>query len=56
MPIIEDNVTVFPGAVITGNIILHEGCVVGANSFVNKDVEAYTVVAGASAKQIRKLK
>lgn len=55
VPVIEDNVTVFPGAVITGNITLHEGCVVGANSFVNKDVEAYTLVAGIPAKKIKNM-
>lgn len=56
LPTIEDDVVIYAGAVVVGNITLHKGCVIGANSFVNKDVEAYTVVAGAPATTIKKLK
>lgn len=52
-PIVEDNVTVYTGAVIVGSITLHEGCVVGANSVVTHDVPAYTLVAGAPAKIVK---
>lgn len=53
LPTIEDNVTIYTGAVVVGNITLHEWCVIGANSFVNMDVEAYSVVAGLPAKEIK---
>lgn len=53
VPIIEDDVTIYPGAVVVGEIILHKGCTVGANSYVAHDVDENTVVAGAPAKRIR---
>ena len=56
IPIIEDNVTIYTGAIIVGGITLHEGCVVAANSFVNKDVPPYSLVAGMPAQVIRNLK
>jgi acetyltransferase-like isoleucine patch superfamily enzyme len=34
------------------DIIIGEGSVIGANSFVNKDVEPWTIVAGSPAKKI----
>lgn len=56
IPKIEDNVAVYTGAVVTGNVVLHSGCVVAANSYVNKDVPENTVVAGLPAKVIKTLK
>jgi len=53
-PIVRDNVTVFAGAVVAGKVVLNEGCVVAANAFVNRDVEANTVVGGIPAKVIKK--
>ncbi len=53
IPIVEDNVTVYTGAVVTGNIILHSGCVVAANAYVNKDVPPRTVVGGLPARIIK---
>ena len=53
IPIIEDNVTVYTGAVVSGKVVLHNGCTIGANAFVNRDVEANTVVGGIPAKEIR---
>lgn len=50
IPTIQDNVTVYPGSVICGNIILQKGCTVGANSFVNKDVAEGCTVAGNPAR------
>ena len=55
VPTICDNVYIGPGSVIIGKITLGEGCVIGANSFVNKDVPSRMVVAGAPAKKIRML-
>lgn len=54
VPKVEDNVTVFPGVVIAGDIILHTGYMVGANSYVDKDVAKYTTVCGLPAKAIKK--
>lgn len=56
IPVVEDDVTIYTGAVIAGGITLHKGCVVAANSFVNKDVPAYTMVAGTPAQVIRDLR
>lgn len=56
IPTVENNVTVYTGAVVAGGITLHEGCVIAANSFVDKDVPAYTLVAGAPGRIIRKIK
>ena len=54
-PTIEDNVTIYTGAVVTGNVILHSGCVVAANAYVNTDVPENTMVAGLPARVIRKI-
>lgn len=56
IPTVENNVTVYTGAVVAGGVTLHEGCVIAANSFVNKDVPAYTLVAGVPGRIIRKIK
>lgn len=39
-PILEDNVIVYSNATILGRITIGEGCVVGANQWVTKDMEA----------------
>lgn len=52
LPKVGNNVTVYPGAVIVGPVILNDGSVIGANAFVNKDVPANEVWAGVPAKQI----
>ena len=54
-PVVKDDVTVFAGAVVVGGIVLDDRCMIGALSFVNKNVEANTVVAGNPAKMIRRL-
>lgn len=53
IPIIENDVTIYTGAVVTGNIILHSGCVVAANAYVNKNVLPGTVVGGLPARIIK---
>lgn len=53
IPTIADNVTVYANAVVVGNIHLGDGCVVGANAYVDKDVPENAVVAGIPAKIIK---
>lgn len=55
IPIVEDNVTVYTGSVVAGDVTLHDGCVIGANSFVNFDVPENTLVSGVPAKIVRKV-
>lgn len=52
-PTVEDDVTIYTGAVIVGKITLGKGCTVGANSVVLHDVPAGAVVAGIPAKIIK---
>ena len=52
IPRIENNVTVYPGAVIVEDIVLRNHCNVGANSYVDKSVEENTTVCGLPAKQL----
>jgi acetyltransferase-like isoleucine patch superfamily enzyme len=42
-------------AVVTSGVTIGERCVIGANSVVTKDVEPYSIVAGAPAKLVRKV-
>lgn len=51
---IKNNVTVYTGAVVTGDIELQDGCTIGALSFVTTDVAASDLVVGAPAKSVRK--
>lgn len=53
IPMVEDNVTVYAGAKIFGDIVLKNGCAIAANAVVTHDVEANSVVAGVPAKKIR---
>lgn len=50
--VIEDNCYIGPNAVISMGVKISKGAVVGACSFVNKDVPPYTKVAGCPAKII----
>lgn len=53
--IIEDNVWIAANCIIVGGVTIKKNSVVGAGSFVNKDVEPNTLVAGTPAKIIRKI-
>lgn len=53
-PTIGNNVTLYPGAKILGNICVGEGAVIGAGAVVTKDVEPHTVMAGIPARPIKK--
>lgn len=50
--IIEDDVWIGSNCTITDNVKIGKGAVVGANSIVNKDVLAYSIVGGVPAKFI----
>ena len=51
--VIEDDVWIGAHVTITHNVIIGAHSIIGANSFVNKDVPAYSIVAGTPAKVIR---
>lgn len=52
--IFEDFVNIATNVVIAPGVTLAEGTVVGANSFVNKDTEKWTIYVGNPAKPIKK--
>ena len=51
-PTIEENVTVYAGAKIIGNIIVGKNAIVDANSVVNIDVPENSVAVGTPFKII----
>ena len=51
--IIGNDVWVAAGAIIRQGVKIGDGAVVGANSFVNRDVPPYAIVAGSPAKVIK---
>jgi acetyltransferase-like isoleucine patch superfamily enzyme len=52
---IGENCWLGANAVVTSGVTIGERCVVGANSVVTKDVEPYSIVAGAPARVLRKV-
>ena len=48
--IIEEDVWVGTRAIILSGVTLGRGCIVGANSLVNKSIPPYALVAGTPAK------
>jgi acetyltransferase-like isoleucine patch superfamily enzyme len=52
---IGDNCWLGAHAVVLSGVTIGERCVIGANSVVGKDVEPYSIVAGAPAKLIRRI-
>jgi acetyltransferase-like isoleucine patch superfamily enzyme len=52
---IGDNCWLGANVVVTSGVTIGERCVVGANSVVTKDLEPYSIVAGAPAKVLRKV-
>jgi len=52
---IRDCCYIGPQAVIGMGVTIGPHAVVGANAFVNKDVEPWTMVAGTPAKVVRRL-
>lgn len=49
-PIIGDDVTIYPGAKIIGDITIGDGAVIGAGAVVLKDVPGGAIVGGVPAK------
>ena len=52
-PSIGNNVRVFAGAKIIGNVNIGDDVVVGANAVVVKDVPSHCIVAGVPARIIK---
>ena len=52
--IIGNDVWLGQNVVIRRGVTIGDGAIVGANSFVNKDVAAFTIVAGSPAKLLSK--
>lgn len=51
--IIESDVWIGDGVVITPGVTVGQGAVIGANTVVTKDVDPYSIVGGVPAKLIR---
>lgn len=51
--VIEDDVWIGAGAVITKGVRIGKGAIIGANSVVTRDVPAYMIAAGAPARVVR---
>ncbi len=54
LPIVGDDVTVYPNSVVVGGINIGNRATIGALSYVSHDVAADVVVAGAPAQIIKK--
>jgi acetyltransferase-like isoleucine patch superfamily enzyme len=50
---IGDNTWLGANVVVTSGVTIGERCVIGANSVVTKDVEPFTIAAGAPARPLR---
>lgn len=54
IPKLGNNVRIYAGAKIFGNITIGDDVLIGANSVVTKDVPSHSVIAGIPAKVIKK--
>jgi len=52
VPTIMDNVIIYPGSIIIGNLTIGKNAIIGAGSVVLKDVKENTIVAGNPAKEV----
>jgi len=52
---IGDNCWLGANAVVTSGVTIGERCVIGANSVVTRDIEPFSLAAGAPAKVLRKI-
>jgi serine O-acetyltransferase len=52
-PVIEDDVIVYAGAVIIGNVCIGSGAVIAANAVVTSNVSPKTLVGGIPARELR---
>ncbi len=53
IPSIGNNVTVYTGATIVGDVRLGDGCVIAAGAVVTTDVPPYSLYAGVPAKLVK---
>ena len=53
--VIRSDCFIGTAAVIAPNIVIEPGCIIGANSFVNKSCHERGVYAGNPARKIREL-
>lgn len=51
-PKLEDNVILYPGVTVIGDIVIRKNSSIGANSVVLKSVEENAIHAGVPAKRI----
>jgi len=48
VPTIGNNVTIFPGSIIIGDVTIGDNCIIGANNLIYKSVPANTIVKARS--------
>lgn len=53
IPIIKDNVTIFAGAKVFGDILINNNVIIGANSVVTHDCEENGIYVGNPAKLLK---
>jgi virginiamycin A acetyltransferase len=51
--IIGNDVWIGANAIILAGVTIGDGAIIGANAFVNKDIEPYSVVTGTPAKHLK---
>ena len=54
-PTIGDNVTIYAGSMILGNIFIGDNSIIGANSVVTQDCPPDSILVGSPAKVIKRL-
>lgn len=52
-PTIEDNVTIWAGAMVLGDVTIGEGAVIGANSVVLDDIDCGSTAVGSPATVVK---
>lgn len=52
-PTLGDNVTVFAGSKVIGDITIGDNVIIGANSVVNRNVPSNSIIAGVPAKALK---
>jgi acetyltransferase-like isoleucine patch superfamily enzyme len=52
---IGDNCWLGAGVIVTSGVTIGERCVIGANSVVTRDIEPFSIAAGAPAKVLRQI-
>lgn len=52
-PIIGNNVVIYPGAKVFGDIVIGDDVVIGANAVVNKDVPPHSMIVGIPARIVK---